>query len=178
MSPRLDRLHQRGVVLVVSLLVLLVMGIIATTVARTNQLQLHMAGNDEARIAALQQALAVADGIFARSANTLATGGVGHRNCLADTLDAGCDDHTLTLDQGVLPAVGDLNAAVLRLAPEEGRMPVLSEGAANSTVHYRVARFELQVVYDGTAGGTGRASLAQGVLVRFPHSARSGGGIP
>jgi Tfp pilus assembly protein PilX len=46
--------QQAGVVLVVSLLVLLVMGIIATTVARTNQLQLHMAGNDEARIAAMQ----------------------------------------------------------------------------------------------------------------------------
>ena len=178
MSPRRDGSSQRGMVLVVSLLVLLVMGVIATTVARTNQLQLHMAGNDEARIAALQQALAVTDGIFARAANTHVSSGVGHRNCLADAADAGCDEHTLTLEQGVLPAVGELNAAVLRLAPKEGRMPILLEGGANSTVHYRVARFELQVAYDRAAEGGGRASLAQGVLVRFPHSARSGGGVP
>lgn len=178
MSPCRHRPNQRGVVLVVSLLVLLVMGIVATTVARTNQLQLHMAGNDEARIAALQQALAVADGIFARSANTHVSSGVGHRNCLADSVDTGCDEHTLMLEQGVLPAIGELHAAVVRMAPEEGRMPVFSEGAANSTVHYRVASFELQVVYDGTAEGSGRSSLAQGVLVRFPHSARSGGGVP
>ena len=57
-------------------------------------------------------------------------------------------------------------------------MPVLGESNANSTVHYRVAKFEVQVVYDGTADGGGRASLAQGVLVRLPRSASSGAGIP
>ena len=57
-------------------------------------------------------------------------------------------------------------------------MPVLNESNANSTVHYRVAKFEVQVVYDGTAQGGGRASLAQGVLVRLPKSANYGAGLP
>ena len=157
MSPCWHHRKQTGVVLVVSLLVLLVMGIIATTVARTNQLQLHMAGNDEARIAALQRALAVLDGIFARSSNTLPGGGVGHRNCLADSVDVSCDEHSLTLEHSVVPAIGDLNVAVLRIAPEVGRMPILAEARASSTVHYQVAKFEVQVIYDGTAQGRGQA---------------------
>ena len=41
------------------------LGLIAATVARTNLLQLHMAGNDEARIAAMQQALAAVDSVLA-----------------------------------------------------------------------------------------------------------------
>ena len=67
MTPCQRHTHQAGVVLVVSLLVLLIMGIIATTVARTNQLQLHMAANNEARVAGMQQALAIVDAVFARS---------------------------------------------------------------------------------------------------------------
>ena len=170
--------QQAGVVLVVSLLVLLVMGIIATTVARTNQLQLHMAGNDEARIAAMQQALAVIDGVFARPANFRTDVGVGHRMCHVAALSGSCDAQTLTLEAGVLPTVDQLEIAVERLAPEAGRMPVLNESNANSTVHYRVAKFEVQVVYDQTADGGGRASLAQGVLVRLPKSANYGAGLP
>jgi hypothetical protein len=170
--------QQAGVVLLVSLLVLLVMGIIATTVARTNQLQLHMAGNDEARIAAMQRALAVIDGVFARPGNFRTDVPAGHRTCRVAAVSEGCDAQSLTLDAGVLPTVGLVEVAVERLAPEAGRMPVLGESHANSTVHYRVAKFEVQVVYDQTADGGGRASLAQGVLVRLPQSASSGAGIP
>ena len=177
MRPRGTHHDQAGVVLVVSLLVLLVMGVIATTVARTNQLQLHMAGNYEARIAALQQALAVVDAVFSRPGNTLVGAGVGHRNCLIDSADESCDDHTLMLEQEALPVVGKLDVAVVRLAPEVGRMPILGEGRASSAVHYRVAKFELRVAYDGTGEGHGRATVAQGVLVRLPDSARLDGGI-
>jgi hypothetical protein len=170
--------RQAGVVLVVSLLVLLVMGVIATTVARTNQLQLHMAGNDEARVAALQHALAAIDAVYVLPANFLADVGAGHRLCLAASASENCDAYSLSLEQGALPATGQLEVVVQRVAPEEGQIPVLSESSANSTVHYRVAKFEVQVAYDGVADGGGRASLAQGVLVRLPRSARSGGGIP
>lgn len=176
MTPRQCGRQQAGMVLVVSLLVLLVMGVIATTVARTNQLQLHMAGNDEARVAAMQQALAVIDAVYARPANFRTDVVTGHRTCLAASINESCDDHSLTLEQGLVPAIGHLEIAVQRLAPEAGRMPVLAENAANSAVHYRVAKFEVQVLYEGAADSGGRASLAQGVLVRLSHSASSGGG--
>lgn len=170
--------RQAGVVLLVSLLVLLVMGIIATTVSRTNQLQLHMAGNDEARIAAVQRALAAIDRVIARPTNFRTDVAAGHQMCTAITATEGCDSHLLTLGEGVSPATGQLEVVVQRLAPETGRMPVLAEDAANSTVHYRVAKFEVRVVYDATADGGGRAALAQGVLVRLSQSPSAGGGIP
>ncbi len=169
---------QRGVVLLVSLLVLLVLAIIATTVARTNVLELHMAGNEEARVAALQQALAAADGVLASAVGAPLKGGVGYRLCLPGSADPACDEHSLVLEPGAGPTAGSAEVAVTRVAPLADRMPVMAEARASSTVYYRVAKFEVQVVYDGTARDLGRAAIAQGLLVRLPSSPRSGGGTP
>ena len=178
MTPQRGGQQQAGVVLLVSLLVLLVMGVIASTVAKTNLLQLHMSGNDEARTSAMQRALAVIDGVVATSGNFRMDVGAGHRLCPASATTAGCDAHSLSLEPKAVPATGHLDVAVLRLAPEQGRMPVLAENAANSTVHYRVAKFEVQVAYTGTPDQGGRVALAQGVLVRLSQSTRFAGGVP
>jgi PilX N-terminal len=170
--------RQRGVVLVVSLLVLLLLGIIATTVARTNLLQLRMAGNDEARTAAMQQALAVVDAVLPSAVGAAPAGGVGYRLCLADSADPGCDEYSLALAGGALPATGNTAVAVTRVAPLEERMPVLAEAQANSTVYYRVAKLEVQVSYDGSAAGIGRATIAQGLLLRLPASPQVVGAQP
>jgi hypothetical protein len=169
---------QRGVVLVVSLLVLLLLGIIATTVARSNLLQLHMAGNDEARTAAMQQALAVVDAVLPSAVATLPTGGVGYRQCQPDSADTDCDDYSLVLQSGALPAAGNTAVAVTRVAPLEERMPVLAEDQASSTVYYRVAKLEVQVSYDGSAAGLGRATIAQGLLLRLSASPQVVGAVP
>lgn len=169
---------QGGVVLVVALLVLLLLGIIATTVARTNQLQLRMAGNDEARIAALQQALAGVDAILASAAGTPINGGVGYRICTPESSGESCDERTIALEADVQPTVGSLDAVVTRLAPLQGRLPIMGADRASSAVHYRVAKFEIQVAYEGIGPNSGRAVLAQGVLVRLPSSPQSGGGSP
>lgn len=169
---------QRGVVLVVSLLVLLLLGIIATTVARSNLLQLHMAGNDEARTAAMQQALAVVDAVLPSAVGMAPAGGVGYRQCLPDSADTDCDDYSLALQSGALPAVGITDVAVTRVAPLEERMPVLAEAQASSTVYYRVAKLEVQVSYDGSAAGLGRATIAQGLLLRLSASPQIVGAVP
>jgi hypothetical protein len=169
---------QRGFVLVVSLLVLLLLGIIATTAARTNQLQLHMAGNDEGRVAALQRALAVVDAVLDSPAAISLDSGVGHRSCMAGSPDQACDDYTIELTPGARPEAGRLELSVTRIAPAKSAMPLLEEALASSAVHYRVAKFEVRVVYDGAAAGIGRAALARGVLVRLPVSTQSGGGTP
>jgi hypothetical protein len=169
---------QRGVVLVVSLLVLLVLGIVATTVARTNQLQLHMAGNDEARIAALQQALAVSDSVLGAATGAQLPATVGYRVCTAAAAADNCDERTLVLDPLVEPGVGKLEVALVRMAPLVGRLPVMGEADASSTVHYRAAKIEIQVGYDGIREGSGRAALAQGLLVRLPAPLQTEGGLP
>jgi hypothetical protein len=169
---------QRGVVLVVSLLVLLLLGIIATTVARTNLLQLRMAGNDEARTAAMQQALAVVDAVLPSAVGRVPAGDVGYRLCLPGSDDTGCDEYSLALEGGALPATGSTAVAVTRVAPLEERMPVLAEAQASSTVYYRVAKLEVQVSYDGSAAGIGRATIAQGLLLRLPASPQVVGAEP
>ncbi len=170
--------RQRGVVLVVSLLVLLLLGIIATTVARSNLLQLHMAGNDEVRTAAMQQALALVDAVLPSAVGVAPAGPVGYRQCLPDSADTDCDDYSLALESGALPAAGSTAAAVIRVAPMEERMPVLAEAQASSTVYYRVAKLEVQVSYDGSAAGLGRATIAQGLLLRLPASPQVVGAQP
>lgn len=169
---------QRGVVLLVSLLVLLLLGIIATTVARTNQLQLHMAGNDEGRIAALQQALAVVDAMLERPTGIRLDSGVGYTVCQLGSPATSCDEYTLQLAADARPEAAGLEVSVTRIAPAESRMPLLDENQASSAVYYRVAKFEVSVVYDGAPESPGRAALAQGVLVRLPVSTQSGGGEP
>jgi len=169
---------QRGVVLAVSLLVLLLLGIIATTVARSNLLQLHMAGNDEARTAAMQHALALVDAVLPSAVGIVPAGDVGSRLCLPDSTGADCDNYSLVLESGALPAVGITNVAVTRVAPLEERMPVLAEAQASSTVYYRVAKLEVQVSYDGSAASLGRATIAQGLLLRLPASPQVVGAVP
>ena len=51
-------------VLLLSLLVLLLLAVIALTVSRGSLLQLQMAANEEARMAAMQWALAAVDNVF------------------------------------------------------------------------------------------------------------------
>ena len=126
--------HERGVVLVISLLVLLILAIVASTVARTNVLQLHMAANEEARIAARQFALAAVDAVLSDSENLSLQPAVGHRVCSRNSSDASCDERTIALGSSVAPTAGSLNAAVVRLAPHPVGMPVMDEGAASSVV--------------------------------------------
>lgn len=174
MSVVHDPHSQRGVVLVVSLLVLLVLGVIAATMARTSLLELRMAGNEEARIAALQQALTGIDAVLADPANLPPASTLGHRSCLDGVTATGCDDHAITIASAALPATGDLDLAAVRVAPLAGPMPVMAQDRASSAIHYVVGKFEVQARYDGSGEQRGHAALAQGVLVRQPASVRTG----
>lgn len=159
--------QQHGVVLLVSLLVLLMLALIATTVARTNLLQMHMAGNDQARVAAMQHTLAVLDAVMDSGAGTELDGNVGRKFCGQTSTLQGCDARRIALAPGLEPPIGAVDFSVVRMAPLEARMPVMSEDKASSTVFYRVAKFEIRASYDGTDEGQGRVLAAQGVLVRM-----------
>lgn len=158
----------RGAVLLVCLLVLLLLGLLGTTVARTSLLHLHMAGNDENRLSALQQAMAVVDAVLAAGPGLPLSYPVAYRSCTAHAGPQPCDAE-LQLPATLPSAPGRMDAVVERLAPHAARMPRLNEEGASSTVFYRVARFEIRGTYDGTAEGLGRAAIIQGVLVRMEH---------
>jgi hypothetical protein len=154
-------------VLLVSLLVLLLFAVIASTVLRGNLLQLRMAGNDEAQNAALQQGLAAVDALFASRAGFHLNGGVGHRVCAVDATDSSCDARLLRLPVGLGRAGAAMDYWIVRAAPLEQRLPVMDETDASSTAFYRAARFEIGARYDDTAQGLARAAVVQGVVVRL-----------
>ncbi len=158
----------RGTVLLVCLLVLLLLALLGTTVARTSLLHLQMAGNDENRLSALQQAMAVVDAVLETGAGMELSAAVGYRACTAQAGLQPCDAG-LALPVTLPSPPGRLDAVVERLAPLATRMPRLSEAAASSTVFYRVASFEVRGSYDGATDGLGRAGVTQGVLVRMEH---------
>jgi hypothetical protein len=152
----------------VCLLVLLLLALLGTTVARTSLLHLQMAGNDETRLSALQQAMAVVDAVLETGAGMELSAAVGHRACTPQAGPQPCDAG-MALPATLPSPPGRLDAVVERLAPVAIRMPRMSEEAASSTVFYRVARFEVGGIYDGTTEGLGRAAVTQGVLVRMEH---------
>jgi hypothetical protein len=158
----------RGTVLLVCLLVLLLLALLGTTVARSSLLHLQMAGNDENRLNALQQAMAVVDAVLETGAGMELSAQVGYRACTAQAGWPPCDAG-LVLPATLSQPAGRLDALVERLAPLAMRMPRLSEETASSTVFYRVASFEVRGVYDGSAADLGRAAVTQGVLVRMEH---------
>lgn len=165
MSP--PQAIQRGTVLVITLLVLLLLALLATAVLRTNLLQLQMAGNDEAKTAALQHALALQDAVFEQEDSTPVLGGVGYQVCTVGTTSAACHQSTLQIDSRLQPGVGSVDTVVTRVGPTLARLPVVSEAMASSGLHYRVAKFEIRSTYDAADQGLARAVTVQGVLVRL-----------
>ena len=73
------RSRQEGAVLIIALMFLLLLTLVATTGAETSTLQLQMAGNEQSRVEAQQQALAIIDAILDDSDNTPVVGGVGSK---------------------------------------------------------------------------------------------------
>lgn len=160
---------QGGAVLLVSLLVLLLLAVIGTALGRSSLLQLQMAGNDEANTAAFQQALALVDAVLAEEAGMPVRGGLGYRVCLLGSRDPACDETSLSVD-GPPAEAGESSAHVTRVGPLQARLPIMNEQWASSSVAYRGAKFEVSASFTGSARSPGRASLAQGVLVRFEAS--------
>jgi hypothetical protein len=171
MSSQIAARDQRGAVLLVSLLVLMLIAIIANAVARTNLLQLHMAGNTEAKTAALQTSLALVDAALANASSTPASGGLGYKICAMGDPDASCDEATLSIDSSLLTGPGKVELSVSRVGPLVVQMPIMAEHKASSSQFYRAAKYEVRAGYDGTGQGQGRAVVVQGVLVRLAATA-------
>ena len=167
MSDGAQVVAERGAVLPVCLLVLLLIAIITAALTRSNLLQMHMAGNTQAKTEALQQALAVVDWAMDDESSTPVAGGPGYKVCLVNSPDPDCDQATLSIDESLRPASGTVDLTVTRLAPRSVPMPLMAERHASSSQFYRAAKFELRAAYDGTARGQGRAVVVQGVLVRI-----------
>lgn len=167
-----SRSRNVGAVLLVSMIFLLLLALVAGTVMQTSMLEFKMAGNDQFREEAFQQAQAVAASISENGDNFPVSGDVGYKICLAGA--SGCDSTILTYDTTVVTDSTLLTAFVTREGPLiMETFPVrLSESQASSSTNYDAAIFEVNVEYSGSAQGLGNAEVAQGVAVRIASSSQ------
>ena len=165
--------NQTGVILLVSLLILLLIGIIATTVTQTNLMQLQMAGNDESKADALQRALAVVDAVIDNANNTPVIGEPGYKLCPPDTEFTDCNEKTLVVASGVIPDSSEYDYYVERMGPEEinlGAQSRQDEDKTGSELEYVGAVFEVGGSYDGTDRKRGATAVVKGVMLRIRRS--------
>ncbi len=167
---------QRGAVLLLSMIFLLLLAMVAGTTMHTSTLEFRMAGNDQFREEAFQQAEAVAAALSENTDNFPVAGGVGYTICKTGEADPACDINTLTVDSEIV----DVAAGVTVDYRVERQGPVImtslpfrqSQSQASSSLAFNAALFEATVAVDGSAVRLGRAEIAQGVARLIANSAQ------
>ncbi len=164
------KLRQRGSVLLVSLVFLIILTLAATTAMRTSIMELRMAGNEVARVNTLEMTQSIVDEVVGNPDNMIVAGVVGYVNCTPNV--TGCSETSITIDTNLLPAAEASKASVLveRLAPATTPAP---RGINSSSDAFYAARFEVDVTYDGSATNEGKAGIVQGVIVLIPRSSQT-----
>jgi hypothetical protein len=163
---------QRGVVLIFTLVILLLMSFLASSLYENHLLQLRMAGNEQARSEAMQGALALVDGVVAIESNFLIRGSEGYTFCPQGLSNESCDEANLVLDLAVPQDESYRAYSLQRRPPLEALLPVMDEDRASSGRHYRTALFEINASVR-TPVGQGVA-VHQGFMVRFPAPPHGG----
>jgi hypothetical protein len=164
---------QSGAVLVVSLILLLLLGLLATSVSENSLLQVQMSGNDEAKLAAQHEAFAIVDAIIENSESAPVLGDLGYTVCSIDEAQqpSTCDESTIDLSSlGVIPSDANVTFYVQRVGPEEVPLPFVDATRAGSASRFKLARQEIVVAIDRTSQGRGRVQLVQGLLRVLPES--------
>ncbi len=94
------KVQQKGAVLIVALLFLIAMTLYTLSSMRSSNISLHMAQNEESRVAATQAAQALADALVADPGSTLVVGQTGYTVCTAGQVN--CDRGDLSVDNEIL----------------------------------------------------------------------------
>lgn len=159
--------RQRGLVLVLALVFLLLLGLLASGLMQTSMLEFRMSTNAQSRELSLQQAQAIVDELSTREANFTLAQGVGYTVCGST---GSCDAAVLTVSEPLLerPEGVELHYAIQRQPPLIRRgLPLREpEGVVSSARAYDAALFETTVSIDGEAARVGSVRLAQGIAVR------------
>lgn len=159
--------RQDGVILITSMIILIVMVVLGMASVRISTMELRMANNEEASIAAFQNSHALVDIVAATPTATPVTGLPGFTICTP--AEAGCDLNNLLFPIGFVGtevAAGTLNARVQRLAPALRPPP---RGIESSVDKFSAAVFQVQATYDRADEGRGRSQTTEGLLVLVPN---------
>jgi len=158
--------QQRGAILVITLVFLIAISMLTVSSMQSSNIGLHMAQNEESRIAAAQGAQALADAIVSTPAATPVVGGAGFTICTAGEAD--CNRTDLPITNPILAAAianGYISARVQR----EGALFRPPPRSVESSIDkFSSASFEVTTTYDRTDEALGMQRITEGILVLVP----------
>lgn len=170
MGLRCRSVAERGAILLLTLIFLLLLGIVSSAAMQAGTLQMKMALNEQLQIEAMQGARAIAQALEVIPANFRVDQPVGSVRCAVSSVESGCDIGGLELPPGPLLTLRTgLSYRVVRLGPEfvqlQSRRSELNGDPEESGP--RFALFEIQVQLDGSLDGLGSAQAIRGVALRL-----------
>jgi hypothetical protein len=157
---------QEGAILVIALMFLVAITLFTISSMRSSNIGLHMAQNEESRVAAIQAAQALADAIVANPASTPVTGQTGYTSCTAGQQN--CDRDNLSVVDSMLAgevASYHLSARVERTGSVFRPPPRVVESSIDK---FTSASFRVTTTFDRVDEGLGRQQITEGVLVLVP----------
>lgn len=161
-----SRQKQGGAILVIALMFLIAITLFTISSMRSSNIGLHMAQNEESRIAAIQAAQALADVIVANPASTPVIGKSGFTACTAGQQN--CNRNNLPVEDDVLAgevANNHLSARVERTGTVFRPPPRAVESSIDK---FSSASFRVTTTFDRVDEGLGRQQITEGVLVLVP----------
>jgi Tfp pilus assembly protein PilX len=161
----------RGAVLLLALVFMLMLAMIAATVMQTAVMQLHMAGNDQFLEEAFYQAQAIVTEVSVDIENFSMEDSVGASNCPVGGSGVQCDRRELHIAAAATTVDGvAVDYRVTRLEPLLWRgFPIReSQDRASSSDSFDAAIFEISARIDGSDAHLGNAHIVRGVALRVP----------
>ena len=165
--------HNRGAVLLLAMVFMLMLAVLAGTVMQTGILEFHMAGNDQFQEEAFQRAQAIASELSRDPDNFPVVGGVGYTLCSSEDNDPECDGNFPRIPvSAVVPEGVELTYRVMRQGPHLLQSFPLrqAQAVASGSGIFDAAIFEVSVRVDGSSGRLGSAQVVQGIAVRLAAS--------
>ena len=155
----------QGNVLLITLIFLLLLSITASAVIRSATTGLRMTANEQTRLSTLSMAQSIADSVLAQRSNFPLAGPPGSRFCTGNV--SGCGGSPISINPALLNASKQQYATVVieRLPPALSPPPA---GLGFDANIFSLARFQVEVDYDGRAINEGRAGVVQGVILLQP----------
>ncbi len=170
-SGNCDAMRQRGAVLLISIIFLLLLSMLALGTMRSGTLEILMAGNEQSRIEAFELAAAVNESVISRwqggsgvepsfkTDQTLCS--TGHSNPGSE-----CDAFSLTIDGSLSSAISTAGAdneyATHYLG--EGQVPAGFGEQVNTCAFY----FDTEADYDNSQNRQGVSHQSEGVFIVNP----------
>ncbi|MCH9025618.1 MAG: hypothetical protein IIA05_00700 [Proteobacteria bacterium] len=166
MNQPIGKSGQRGVILVSSLILLVIITLLSMSAMRVSITELRMAGNQETAVTAFQATQALSDAIIDATASTPVIGDPGYTICTGTGVN--CDRENWRLPNGMFTDqmnAGVMNSVIVRLAPALRPPP---RGIGSSADKFSAAAFSITSTFDMADQGLGRDTVVEGVLILVP----------